>query len=191
MHPIGEHQKQSQRNLSLHPVSKLLLSCFYRVLLWLWVSSGKSYARSICSIFPLYFESNALKKSTNKSVASRFLARTFLRFDIFSESVMWWIGFSGNRFDSFKEFSEFLVRCGWFAGNYKSPSPWKKGLCLCSSWLFRGHLSWGKGECCPLSISLLCSGYIRRCSIRAVSHRITLSSIHLVVFHQDQLLACF
>ena len=31
---------------------------------------------SICSIFPLCVESNALKKSSNKSVASTFFART-------------------------------------------------------------------------------------------------------------------
>ena len=49
----------------------------------------------------------------------------------------------------------------------------------------------GKGRMRLLSISLLCSGYIWRCSIGAVGHRISLSFILLVVFHQDQQLSCF
>ena len=42
-----------------------------------------------------------------------------------------------------------------------------------------------------LSIILSCSGYIRRCSIEAVSHWISLPSIHLGVFHRDRQLFCF
>ena len=33
------------------------------------VSFGKPYVRSICSIFPLYMESNANEKSANQSIA--------------------------------------------------------------------------------------------------------------------------
>ena len=40
------------------------------------VSLDRLYAWSICSNFPLCMESNALRKSTNYSVASRFFART-------------------------------------------------------------------------------------------------------------------
>ena len=40
------------------------------------VSFRRPYARSICSIFPLRKESNALKKCTNKSITSRFFAHT-------------------------------------------------------------------------------------------------------------------
>ena len=36
-----------------------------------------------------------------------------------------------------------------------------------------------------MSICLLCSGYIRRCSIRAICRRISLFSILLGVFHED------
>ena len=36
------------------------------------VSLGRQYARSICSSFSLCMESNALEKSMNKSIASRF-----------------------------------------------------------------------------------------------------------------------
>ena len=73
------------------------------------VSLGRSYARSICSIFPLYMELNEWEKSTNKGVASRFLAQTPSKFDGLSKSVMFWIGSSENYFDSFKEFHNF-----WF-----------------------------------------------------------------------------
>ena len=40
------------------------------------VSLGRPYTRSFCSIFPMCMESNALKKSTNEIVASRFFAQT-------------------------------------------------------------------------------------------------------------------
>ena len=40
--------------------------------------------------------------------------------------------------------------------------------------------------CSFLSISLLCSGYIRRCSIKIVSYQISLSSILLWIFHRYQ-----
>ncbi len=40
------------------------------------VSFGSPGARSICSIFPLCIESNALEKSTNNIVASSFFALT-------------------------------------------------------------------------------------------------------------------
>ena len=39
------------------------------------VSLGRSYAWSICSMFSLCMESNALEKSTNNSAASRFLPK--------------------------------------------------------------------------------------------------------------------
>ena len=44
----------------------------------------------------------------------------FLKFDGLSESVMLWIDFSENHFDSSKEFSQYLVRCAWEAEHYKS-----------------------------------------------------------------------
>ena len=40
------------------------------------VSLRRPKARSICSIFPLCMESNALEKSPNKSVAAKSFART-------------------------------------------------------------------------------------------------------------------
>ena len=49
----------------------------------------------------------------------------------------------------------------------------------------------GKERCSPLSICLLCSGYVRRCSIEAVWRRISLSSILLGVFHQALQLSYF
>ena len=118
MYPLAAHLPQYWSSLYLHPVSILLLSCFYRASLcllrspWVWgtlggvmVSKlnkqtftsefeshwaphsvglvphrskklGRPYARSICSIFSPCMESNALEKSTNKRVASRFLSRT-------------------------------------------------------------------------------------------------------------------
>ena len=40
---------------------------------------GRPYVRSICSIFPLCMESNALEKSTNKKDASRFFFHILLQ----------------------------------------------------------------------------------------------------------------
>ena len=50
------------------------------------VSLGKTYAKSICSIFPLCMESNAWEKSTNKCVASKVLYE-HLKFDGLLEFV--------------------------------------------------------------------------------------------------------
>ena len=70
-------------------------------------SLGRPYASSICSIFPLYKDSNDSEKSTNKC-----LLGFLYKLQRLSESVMLCIGFSGNHFDSFQEFSQFLVQCG-------------------------------------------------------------------------------
>ena len=40
------------------------------------VSLGTFYESSICSICPLRMETNALEKSTNKSIATRFFVPT-------------------------------------------------------------------------------------------------------------------
>ena len=45
--------------------------------------------------------------------------------------------------------------------------------------------SWGKGGCSPLSICLLCFGYIQHCSIGALCYRIPFSSILLGVFKKN------
>ena len=80
------------------------------------------YVRSICFIFPLCIESNALEKSSNKSVATRFLSELLLWFDRSLESVILWIDLSGNHSDFFKEFSQFQVRRDCEAEHYK-PMP--------------------------------------------------------------------
>ena len=57
-------------------------------------------------------------------------------------------------------FSQFSVLWGGIIKHWRS---WPLGmwrLWLGSPWLFRFHLSWGKGGCIPFSIRLLCSGYI-------------------------------
>ena len=64
------------------------------------VSLGRLLARSICSIFPLCMESNALEKSINNSVASRFLHEHLPIFDELSKFVISWIDFSESRFGS-------------------------------------------------------------------------------------------
>ena len=46
------------------------------------VSLGRFLAISICSIFPLCMESNALEKSTNNIVAFKFLHEHSLEFDV-------------------------------------------------------------------------------------------------------------
>ena len=76
MCPLTAHLQLFQSSLCLHPVSELLLLCFYIASLWLRRFFLETLARSICSIFPLCMESNALEKSTNDSVISRILTRT-------------------------------------------------------------------------------------------------------------------
>ena len=49
-----------------------------RIIIAVTVSLGTLCTSSICYIFHLCIESNALKKSTNSSVALRFFANTFL-----------------------------------------------------------------------------------------------------------------
>ena len=61
-------------------------------------SLGSPYTRSISSNFPLCMESNALEKSTNNSIASRFFVHTHSMFRL-SESVELRINFSENRSD--------------------------------------------------------------------------------------------
>ena len=64
------------------------------------VSLGRSYASSICFIFRLNMQSNALEKST-RFLSSRGSLHELLGFDKLSESMMLWIAFSENHFDSF------------------------------------------------------------------------------------------
>ena len=52
--------------------------CFHvlkNIVIAVTVSLGRPYARSICSIFPLSMESNALEKSTKKSFTTIFFAQ--------------------------------------------------------------------------------------------------------------------
>ena len=154
------------------------------------VSLGRPLA-SICSIIPLCMESNVLEKSTNKSVVLVFLHELILKFDGLLKFLILWIDFSENYFGASKDFSQFQFQCGWETELCKSWTLWRYWLYLGSSCLFWGHLSWGKGGCILLSISLLFSGYIQRFSIGAVDRWICLSSIFLMVFHLDQLRSCF
>ena len=68
-------------------------------------------------IFPLCMETNALEKFTNKSAAWWFFTQTFMIrrivriCDVVDRFLV---------FDSFWEFSQFLVPCGWVAEHYKS-----------------------------------------------------------------------
>ena len=114
-----------------------------------------------------------------------------LIFDGWSKFVMTWINVSKSHFGSSWEVSQFQFQCGWIAEHCKSWSQWKYGLYLDSSGLFHRCHSWEKGGCSSLSIYLLCSSYIRCCSIGAVSRPISLFSTLLGVFHQDLQLSCF
>ena len=110
MYPLAAHLRQCQRDLHLHPVSELLLLCFYITSLWQQkFLFGRPLARSICSIFLLSMESNAIEKSTNNSVASFFFLKYLPIFEGMSKYVMSWIDFFVSHFGSAKEFSQFQV----------------------------------------------------------------------------------
>ena len=66
----------------------------------------KLSARSLCTIFFLRMESNALEKSTNNSVASKYLARTSMFQRIFRIC-----NFSEKCSDFSNGLSQFQVRC--------------------------------------------------------------------------------
>ena len=61
---------------SVSPFSEQTCIFLWIIIIAVTVSLGRPNANSICAIFSLYIESNALEKSTNKSVASRFFACT-------------------------------------------------------------------------------------------------------------------
>ena len=161
------------------------------------VSLGRSYN---CSIFPLWMESNALEKSANKSVTSRFCFVFVFCFLFFCTNP-----FRIRRIVRIWDFVDrFLRKLFCFFQRTFSRAGLKMSSCRAweilaamevrlyhgNFWQFRGHISWGRGGCSLSFISLLWSNYIRRCSIRAVDCRISLFSILLVVFHQDRLLSC-
>ena len=62
------------KDICLQPVSVHLLARFYQASLWLLRSPQRDHW--VCSTFVLCMESNALKNSKNRCVASRFFART-------------------------------------------------------------------------------------------------------------------
>ena len=92
MYRLAKDQQQYQWSLCLHPMSELLLSCFWEHHYYCDSIFRRLNGWSICSIFPLYMESNALEKFTNKNVILTYFAWIPLEFDEFSESVVW-IGF--------------------------------------------------------------------------------------------------
>ena len=108
IYPLAEHQqRQCQRSLRLHLVilSWLTIENHYGWTVYL----GRPYARSTCSIFPLCMESNAWRNLWTKVLPWGFLYELLLWFDRLSKSVMLWTGFSKNHFDSFEEFSQFVL----------------------------------------------------------------------------------
>ena len=147
------------------------------------VSLGRLYTRIICSIFPLFMESNALAKWTNKTVTSVFfLKKILLWFNRLSN--LWYCESISPKITLIlsKNFLNF-----WFDviekqsiinfSRYGSKS-------YTSVVLGDSEVTFleGRGRCSLLSIFQLCYGYIQRCRIREVSHQISLSSILLGVF---------
>ena len=167
---------------------ELLLLYFYTASLWLRrFLGGGPLTRSICSVFPLH----QMPWRSIIVLLCGFLHEHLPIFDGQSKFVMWWLDFSESYFGSSWEISQLQVQCVWVVKHWRSWPLRKCGLYLGSSWLYRGHPSWGKGGCNPLSIYLLCSGYILHCSIGAVCCRISLFSILLQVFHQDLKISYF
>ena len=65
--PLAAHMRQYQRSLCPHSMRQTFTFVFLQsITMAVTVSFGKPKARSICSIFSLCMESNALEKSTNK-----------------------------------------------------------------------------------------------------------------------------
>ena len=109
---LVEHQQQCQRSLCLPPESKLLLSCFYRASLWLRQFLWGDYRLEVFAPSSLCVWSQMPWRNLQTSVwPLGFLYKFFLWFDRLSESLMLWIGFSENHFDSLKEFFQFVVWC--------------------------------------------------------------------------------
>ena len=104
MYPLAEHQQQYQRSLCLHPLSKLLLSYFYRASLWLGDHRREVFAPSSFCV-----RSQMPWRNLQIKVSPRDFWLELLKFDGLLESVMMWIGFSKNHLDSSKEFSKLLM----------------------------------------------------------------------------------
>ena len=188
MHLLAAHLQQCQRSLCLHPVSELLLLCFYKASLWLrrflWGDHRlEAFAPSSRCVW-----SQRPWRNLQIILSSQgfFSDKHLLKFDGLSKFVMSWINFSQSHSDSSKEFSYIQVQSGWVAYHCKSWRLWRLGLYLGSSWQLRGHPSCKKGGCNLLCISFLYSRYIRRCSIGALYPRISLFSSLLGLFHQDR-----
>ena len=149
------------------------------------VSLGRPYARSICSIFRLCMESNALGKSTNKSVASSFFCTN--SYDSTDCQNLWCCESLSPK--TILILSKNFLNVWW--DEIEKQSIINLSRYICSCWWFRGHFSRRRRGCNLLSISLSSSGYIRCCSIGTVSHRISLSSILLEIFHRNEQFFCF
>ena len=74
--PFAAYLRRCQRSLSPSGERTFTFVSLYRIIMAATVSLRRLLARSICFIFSLCMESNALKKSTNNSVALRFFVRT-------------------------------------------------------------------------------------------------------------------
>ena len=144
------------------------------------------------TVFLLCMELNALEKSTNNIVASRFLHVHLLEYEKQSKSVMSLVEFS-KTISVIPKYFLYYIR--FFAVDQQIIIDlWRlgyKGYTSVAPWLFRGLHSQGKGECIYLSIHLFCSGYIWHNNVGGVCRRISMSSSHLGVFDQALLLFYF
>ena len=193
MYLLAEHQWQCQRSLS--PSGKWTFTWvffkifFYRESLWLWqFLLGRPLAISICSIFPLCMESNTLENSTNKSVASRFFTQTLSKIQRnvrICDVVDWFL------WKSFWFFQRIFSISGsmWSSINFSHNG----GKGYISVVLGNSKVTFlGKKEDAAFCPSVYCVMVIQGVAVfEAVCHWISLSSILLVVFHQDRQLFCF
>ena len=104
-YPLAEHQQQYQRSLCLHPMSGLLLSCFYRASLLLRHFHWGDHRLEVFISSSLCVWSQIPWRNLQIRVLSRGSLHEL------------WTSFSD--FDSSKEFSQILVRCGWVAEHDK------------------------------------------------------------------------
>ena len=105
-----------------------------------------SLRKTICYIFPLSMESNGSEKSTNNGVALKFSFDDLtVESDVVTQKVFWF-------------FLRIFLTSDWIW--LKNRTLWTlsaiaEELCLCSFCWFQDHLSWKRGGCSLLSISLL------------------------------------
>ena len=191
MYLLAAQPLQCRCSLWFHPVSVLLLSCFYIASLWLrrFLWGGRRREVFAPSFFCVW--SQWLWRNWQYCCDKFFFARTPSRIQRIVKNYDVVDRFLLKPFWFFLSIFSIWVLCGCVVEHCRSWPLWMYGLYLGNSWLFRGHPSEGKEGRILLSICLLCFGHIRHYIVGAVCRRIPWSSVLLGVFHQDLLLFYF